>query len=122
MAFIKSTSTLSADAVTVPNLTGGDNGKVVRISGSNTAVNAANTDTSSQLMSVLIKIGGEYYAAGVVSGFSGLTAGTPYFLGTTGDIVSAPPTPTTSTRALFIGFALNTTDIVFRPGTPISGS
>lgn len=122
MAFIKSTSTLSADAVTVPNLTGGDNGKVVRISGSNTAVNAANTDTSSQLMSVLIKIGGEYYAAGVVSGFSGLTAGTPYFLGTTGDIVSAPPTPTTATRALFIGFALNTTDIVFRPGTPISGS
>lgn len=122
MAFIKSTSTLSADAVTVPNITGGDNGKVVRLSGSNTAVNAANTDTSTQLQAVLIKIGGEYYAAGVVSGFSSLTPGSPYYLGTTGDLVASPPTPTTSTRALFIGFALNTTDIVFRPGIPISGT
>lgn len=122
MAFVKSTSTLSADAVTVPNLTGGDNGKVVRISGSNTAVNAANTDTSTQLQACLVKIGGEYYAAGVVSGFTGLTPGLPYYLGTTGDLVASPPTPTTSTRALFIGFALNTTDIVLRPGIPISGT
>ena len=122
MAFVKSTSTLSSNAVTVPNLTGGDNGKVVRVSGSNTAVNAANTDTSSQLLAVLIKIGGEYYASGVVSGFSSLTPGSPYYLGTTGDLVSAPPTPTTATRALLIGFALNTTDIVLRPGIPISGT
>lgn len=122
MAFIKSTSTLSADAVTVPGLSGGDNGKVVRISGANTVVNAANTDTSTQLMSILLKIGGEYYAAGVVSGFSGLTAGSPYFLDATGGLTASPPTPTTSTRALFIGFAINTTDIVLRPGTPISGT
>lgn len=122
MAFIKSTSTLSSNAITVPNITGGDNGKVVRMSGSNTAVNAANTDTSSQLLAVLIKIGGEYYASGVVSGFSGLTPGSPYYLGTTGDLISAPPTPTTATRALFLGFALNTTDIIFRPGIPISGT
>jgi len=122
MAFIKSTSTLSSNAVTVPNITGGDNGKVVRISGSNTAINAANTDTSSQLLAILIKIGGEYYASGVVSGFSGLTPGSPYYLGTTGDLISTPPTPTTATRALLIGFALNTTDIIFRPGIPISGT
>lgn len=122
MAFVKSTSTLSADAVTVPNISGGDNGKVVRISGANTAVNAANTDTSTQLQAILIKIGGEYYASGVVSGFSGLTPGSPYYLGTTGDLIASPPTPTTSTRALFIGFAINTTDIVLKPGTPISGT
>lgn len=122
MAFIKSTSTLSADAITVPNMTGGDNGKVVRVSGSNTAVNAANTDTSSQLLAVMIKIGGEYYAAGKVSGFSALTPGSAYYLGTTGDLISAPPTPTTATRAMFIGFAINTTDIILRPGTPISGT
>jgi len=122
MAFIKSTSTLSADAVTVPNLSGGDNGKIVRISGSNTAVNAANTDTSTQLMSVLLKIGDEYYATGTVSGFTGLTPGSPYFLDASGGIVSSPPTPTATTRSLFIGFALNTTDIIFRPGIPISGS
>lgn len=122
MAFVKSTSTLSADAVAVPNISGGDNGKVVRISGANTAVNAANTDTSTQLQAILIKIGGEYYASGVVSGFSGLTPGSPYYLGTTGDLIASPPTPTASTRALFIGFAINTTDIVLRPGTPISGT
>lgn len=122
MAFVKSTSTLSADAITVPNISGGDNGKVVRITGANTAVNASNTDTSTQLQAILIKIGGEYYAAGVVSGFSGLTPGSPYYLGTTGDLVASPPTPTTTTRALFIGFAINTTDIVMRPGIPISGT
>ena len=122
MAFIKSTSTLSADAVTVPNISGGDNGKVVRISGNNTAVNAANTNTSVQLMAVLIKIGDEYYASGTISGFTGLTAGTAYYLDATGGLTSTPPTPTTTTRALFIGFAINTTDIVFRPGIPISGT
>jgi len=122
MAFVKSTSTLSADAVTVPNISGGDNGKVVRISGANTAVNAANTDTSGQLQSILIKISDEYYASGVVSGFSSLTPGSAYYLGTTGDLLASPPTPTTATRALFIGFAVNTTDIVLRPGTPISGT
>lgn len=122
MAFVKSTSTLSADAITVPNLSGGDNGKVVRISGSNIAVNAANTDTSAQLFNVLFKIGNEYYAQGTVSGLTGLTPGASYYLSTAGNIQSSPPTPTASTRALFIGFALNTTDIVFRPGIPISGS
>ena len=122
MAFIKSTSTLSADAVTVPGISGGDNGKVVRISGANTAVNAANTDMATQLMSILVKIGDEYYASGVISGFSALTPGTPYFLDATGGLTTSPPTPTTSTRALLIGFAINTTDIVFRPGTPISGT
>ena len=122
MAFVKSTSTLSADAITVPSISGGDNGKVVRISGSNTVVNAANTDTSSQLFNVLFKIGNEYYAAGTVSGLTGLTPGQAYYLSTSGNIQSSPPTPTASTRALFIGFAINTTDIVFRPGIPISGS
>lgn len=122
MAFVKSTSTLSSDAVTVPNLSGGDNGKVVRISGANTVVNAANTDTSTQLLTVLIKIGGIYYASGVVSGFSSLSPGVPLFLDATGGLTSSPPTPTSSTRALFIGFAINTTDIIFRPGTPISGT
>ena len=122
MAFVKSTSTLSADAITVPSISGGDNGKVVRISGTNTAVNAANTDTSSQLFNVLFKIGNEYYAAGTISGLTGLTPGQAYYLSTSGNIQSSRPTPTASTRALFIGFAINTTDIVFRPGIPISGS
>lgn len=122
MSFVKSTSIVTDTAITIPNLSGGDNGKVVRMSGSNTVTNAANTDTVVQLNTVLIKQGGIYYSSGVVSGFSGLSAGSPYFLSTSGNITPNAPTPTSSTRALYLGFAINETDLVFRPGIPISGS
>lgn len=121
MPFIKSTSVITDIAITVPGLTGGTNGKVVRVNGENTTVNALNTDSVSQLNAVLIKMGDIYYAAGVVSGFTSLSAGSPYFLGSDGSIVSTPPTPTTSVRALYLGFAINSTDLVLRPGIPISG-
>lgn len=121
MSFVKSTSIVTDTAITVPNLGGGDNGKVVRMSGSNTVTNASNTDTVVQLNTVLIKQGGIYYSSGVVSGFSGLSSGSPYFLSTDGNITSNAPTPTSSTKALYLGFAINETDLVFRPGIPISG-
>jgi hypothetical protein len=121
MSFIRSTSIVTDTAITVGNLTGGTNGKVVRISGSNTVTNAANTDSAVQLNSVLIKQNNVYYASGVVTGFSSLSAGSPYFLASDGTITSAPPTPSSSVRVLYLGFALNTTDLLFRPGTPISG-
>jgi hypothetical protein len=121
MPFIKSTSIITDIAITVPGLSGGTNGKVVRVDGENTVTDAANTDSVSQLNTVLIKIGDIYYAAGVISGFTSLAAGSPYFLGSDGGIVSTPPTPSTSVRALYLGFAINSTDIVFRPGIPISG-
>jgi len=122
MAFIRSTATLASNAVTVPNLSGGTDGRIVRISGSNIATDASNTDTSTQLQSLLAKVNGEYYAAGVVSGFTGLSAGIPYFLGVNGVLVSTPPTPSASVRSVLIGFAINSTDIIFRPGMPISGA
>lgn len=121
MSFIKSTGVVTDTAITVPYLTGGTNGKVVRISGSNSVTDAANTDSPVQLNSLLIKQGNVYYASGVVTGFSSLSAGSPYFLSTAGAITSTPPTPSSTTRVVFIGFAINTTDLVFRPGTPISG-
>jgi hypothetical protein len=121
MTFIRSTSVVTDTAITVGNLTGGTNGKVVRISGSNTVTNASNTDTAVQLNAILIKQNNVYYASGVVTGFTSLSAGSPYFLASDGTLTSAPPTPTASTRVLFLGFALNTTDLLFRPGTPISG-
>jgi len=122
MSFVKSTSTLSSNSVTVTGLSGGTDQKVVRISGTNTATDADNGDTATQLNSVLIKAGGIYYASGVVSGFTSLSPGSPYYLGTSGAITSTAPTPSTAKRVLFLGFALNTTDILFRPGTPISGT
>lgn len=121
MPFIKSTSIVTDIAITVPGLTGGTNGKVVRVSGENTVTDAANTDSVSQLNCILIKMGDIYYASGVVSGFTSLAAGSPYFLSTSGNITSTPPTPTASVRALYLGFAINSTDLVLRPGIPISG-
>lgn len=120
--FITSTSTVTTTAITVPNLSGGTNGKVVRISGSNTVTNAANTDTATQLNTVMIKINDLYYASGVISGFTDLSPGSPYFLNSGGNITSTPPTPSSTVRVLYLGFALNTTDLLFRPGIPISGS
>lgn len=120
--FITSTSVVTDIALTVPNLSGGDNGKVVRIIGTNQCTNAAQGDTTSQLNTVLVKMHNEYYAAGVVSGFTGLNPGSSYFLSTFGNITATPPIPSSSVRVLYLGFALNTTDLLFRPGIPISGS
>jgi len=121
MPFIKSTSTITSTAITVPGLTGGTNGKLVRVNGENTVTNAANTDSVSQLNAVLLKVGGIYYAEGVVTGLTSLAAGSPYFLGSDGSLVSTPPFPTSTVRSLYVGFAINSTDLVFRPGIPISG-
>lgn len=120
--FITSTSVVTDIALTVPNLTGGDNGKVVRIIGTNQCTNAAQGDTTSQLNTILIKMHDEYFAAGVVSGFTGLNPGSSYFLSTLGNITATPPIPSASIRVLYVGFALNSTDLLFRPGIPISGS
>lgn len=120
--FITSTSVITDTAITVPNLTGGTNGKVVRVNGSNTVTDAFNSASAVQLNAVLIKMDNIYYAAGVVSGFTSLSAGSPYFLGADGSITSTPPTPSTTTRVLYLGFALNTTTLLFRPGIPISGT
>lgn len=121
MSFIKSTGVITDIALTVPNLSGGTNGRVVRVSGSNTVSDASNTDTPVQLNALLFKQGNIYYAGGLITGLSSLSAGSPYFLSTSGNITSTPPTPTSSVRNVYIGFAINTTDLVFRPGTPISG-
>lgn len=88
MSFIKSTSTITDTALTVPNLSGGSNGKVVRMSGTNSVTDASNTDTVAQLNTILIKQGGIYYASGVVTGFSGLSSGAAYFLSSGGNITS----------------------------------
>lgn len=120
--FVTTTSVVTDTAITVPNLSGGTNQRVVRINGTNTVTDASQTDTVSQLNSVLIKSGNVYYAGGIVPGFTGLSAGSSYFLSTSGNITSTPPTPTSSVRVLYIGFAINTTDLMFRPGIPITGA
>lgn len=121
MSFIKSTSQVTDIAITVDNLTGGTNGKVVRISGNNTVTNASHLDTASQLNSILFRQDGIYYASGVVPNVGSLTAGASYFLDEFGGLTTTPAAPTSTIRVLFIGFGLNTTDLLLRPGIPISG-
>jgi hypothetical protein len=122
MSFVKSTNVVTNTAITVDGLSGGTNGKVVRISGANTVTNAASSNSVSQLNTVLFKQGDLYYGEGVITGLSGLSSGASYFLGSDGSPTVSPPTPTSSVRSLYIGFALNTTDLYFRPSIPISGS
>lgn len=120
--FITTTSVVTDTAITVPNLTGGTNQRVVRINGTNTVTDASQADTISQLNTVMVKAGNVYYAGGVVPGFTGLSAGSSYFLSTAGNITATPPTPTASVRVLYLGFAVNATDLLFRPGIPITGT
>lgn len=126
MGFTKSTATVTDTALTVPGLSGGTiDGRVVRISGQNQVTNASNTDTVAQLNALLFYKGGIYYSQGLITGLSGLSAGSSYFLTTAGQLTSVAPTPTspltTGVKAVYIGFAINTTDLIFRPGIPIAG-
>jgi len=122
MAFVKSTSTTTAEAVTVSGLSGGTNGKCVRITTNNTAVDCTYNDTVAQLNSVLFKNNNTYYGYGVIGGLTGLSAGSIYFLGSDGTPTTTAPTISASIRALSIGFAINGTTLFFRPGIVISGS
>lgn len=121
MSFIKSSSVITDIALTVPNLSGGDNNRVVKISATNTVSNANNTDSLVQLNTLLFKSNNIYYSAGLITGLT-LSPGAPYFLSTNGTITPTPPTPTSNVKVIFIGFALNTTDLIFRPGIPIAGT
>lgn len=120
--FVTSTSVVTDTALSVGGLSGGTNGRIVRISGTNTVTDASNQDTVSQLNTVLAKTGNVYYAAGVVPGFTGLSPGSPYFLSTGGNITATAPTPSSTVRVMYLGFAINETDLLFRPGIPIAGS
>lgn len=95
-------------------ISGGTDGKVVRISGSNTCVDAANTDTLDQLGGIMLKVGGVYFPPGrVVYGLSGLTAGTMYYLGTAGALTSTRPTMSSSVAIQPLGIALTTSALSF---------
>lgn len=113
---------VDAPATTVPGQSGGSNGNVVRWSSSNTWTAAANTDTIAQLTGLLFRQGGEYYASGsLVTGLSGLTAGSVYYLSTSGGITTTAPTPSGSVRLVVIGKAVSSSSLLFAPHPPIGG-
>lgn len=102
--------------------TGGTDNKVVRIASANTWQDASNADTIDQLVGLAFKVGGHYYPPGSwITGLSGLTAGTVYYLSTGGSLTSTAPTPSGSLRRVVIGKAYDTTKLLFDPMTPIGG-
>lgn len=105
----------------VRGLSGGSDGRVVRISTANTCVNAINTETGLQLSSLLYRSGGKYYRPGtLVPSLSGLVAGQTYFLGdNTTPLLSTPVAIGSSKQSVFIGTAVSTTSLFFEPGKPV---
>lgn len=101
---------------------GGTDGKVVRNSAANTWTDASQTDTIDQLVGLMFKAGGFYYPPGsTITGLSGLTATSVYYLSTAGGITATAPTPSGSVRRVVIGKAISTTSLLFTPGVPIGG-
>lgn len=104
-------------------LSGGTAGRVVRLSLTNVMVDADRTDSVSELYGLMFKdASGNYLLPGsIVTGLAGLTAGAPYYLSTSGQITTSDPTPSPTLTKVAIGKALNTTTLLFVPGTPIGG-
>lgn len=108
-----------------PGCTGGTNGKFVRITSANTYTDASKADTAAQLASLRFKLGGFYRGHGeYVSGLSGLTAGTRYFLdasASTPNYTSTAPTPSGSVRLVGVLTAISTTEAIVDIGPVIGG-
>lgn len=122
MGVIRSTSNTLGPSLVLTNLTGGSDNCVVYFTGGNTVTNASTGNSPTELTTVLYKkTDNEYYIAGTITGLTSLTAGSPYFLGEAGVITSSPPVPTSTRTILYLGFAINTTTLYFRPGIPIIG-
>lgn len=101
---------------------GGTDGKVVRVSAANTWTDASQADTIDQLVGLMFKAAGYYYPPGsTITGLSSLTAGSVYYLSTSGGITATAPTPSSSVRRVVVGKATSTTSLLFVPGIPIGG-
>lgn len=104
-------------------LSGGTAGRVVRVSSTNTMVDASRADAIDELFGLMFKdASGNYLLPGsVVTGLSSLTAGAVYYLSTAGQLTATDPTPSSTLRKVAIGKAISSTTLLFAPGLPIGG-
>lgn len=104
-------------------LSGGTAGRVVRVSSANTMVDASRVDAIDELAGLMFKDASSNYLlpGSVVTGLSSLTAGAVYYLSTSGQLTATDPTPSSTLRKVVIGKAINSTTLLFWPGTPIGG-
>lgn len=61
-----------------------------------------------------------YYGSGVITGLTGLTIGTIYFLSTTAGAVTSTAPSSAGNVVQRLGKAKSTTELVFAPGEPIT--
>lgn len=109
----------------VPGQVGGTNGRVVRLSGANTWVDASNTDQPVQLYraALLYKQNNRYFKPGtLITGLVGLIPGTMYYLGVGGVLTATYVEPTQTVRSVPIGIAYSATTLMFEPGIVITGN
>jgi hypothetical protein len=98
---------------------GGTNFRVQRYSAADTFVDASNTDTVDQLYPLVLKHAGGYYLPGSLVPMTGLTAGSIYYLSTSGQLTATRPTESATVRVVPLGKAISATSLLFYPGMPI---
>lgn len=118
-------SSIGAASATISGLSGGTDGKVVRLNGtSGTVVDADWNDSVEQLSVVFMKQGGLYYPVNrAVAGFTGLDPAKYYYLGDNGAMTAfsagSSPTITTTQVRLFLGRPISSTTLFFVAGIPM---
>lgn len=119
----------AVDAQTVPAgvLTGGTDGRIVRLSGSGTVIDAVHSANASALETLFFKSGGKYYKPGsVITGLTGFGAAANYWLGSAAtsqatQFSTTAVEPDNSHTQVYLGQALSSTVFYFNPGRPIGG-
>jgi hypothetical protein len=105
----------------VASFTGGSANKVVRFASAGAVANAAKTDTRAQLANLMIRgSDGVLYHRGLVP-FTGVAAGTVYYLGTGGDLTTSPPAIDGLDTRVMVGMGWNTNVLYFNPQPLIAG-
>lgn len=106
----------------VYTMTGGSNSKVVRYASAGTVAHASRADTPEQLTHLMARgSDGLLYGRGSLVPFTGVAAGTRYYLSTAGDLTVTTPTPQTtpSISLVVIGVGVDTAVLLFDPQSPV---
>jgi hypothetical protein len=102
-------------------------GAIVNLYNNSSVINVRNADASAASRgkiaigyapaAILNAASGAVYMSGIITGLSGLTIMSAYFLGAAGALTTTVNTTAGQTNQ-FVGWALSATTLLFRPGIP----
>lgn len=117
---------LSTASTTIPNQTGGTNGRILtKVNGTGNAWQDADTTQSLEKLSTLVfKNNGTYYLPGsyIAGGslsFNGTDVGKSLYLAASGQLTLTYSDPTATENRAYIGTIVSLTSMVFNPGNPV---